>query len=135
MIDSDGFPLGAEAARRLAEFDCCEIEPGLSDAEFSRIEATYGFEFTMDHRAFLAAGLPVASPPEEGATWEQPWPNWRDGNPADLCYRLDWPVQGVLNAVGNGWWSAEWGLRPAKSSDALAVAEQKLAQMPTLVPV
>ncbi|NBE83090.1 hypothetical protein GVV04_19400 [Micromonospora sp. NEAU-HG-1] len=29
----------------------------MTDAEFDRIERTYGFEFADDHRAFRAAGL------------------------------------------------------------------------------
>ncbi|MET7993254.1 hypothetical protein ABZU76_20390 [Amycolatopsis sp. NPDC005232] len=75
---------GARAARLLAALDCCRIEPGLTDAEFDRIEAQYDIEFADDHRAFLAAGLPVESPREEGQTWQQPWPDWRNGDPATL---------------------------------------------------
>lgn len=52
----------------MAELDCCEIEPGLSEAEFDRIERDFGFEFADDHRAFLAAGLPVKQEPEQGQT-------------------------------------------------------------------
>lgn len=59
---------------------------GLTEDEFSRIEATYGLEFSSEYRAFLAAGLPVASPPKEGATWQQPWPDWRDADEDDLRY-------------------------------------------------
>ncbi|MFF3712942.1 hypothetical protein [Streptomyces phaeochromogenes] len=135
MIDSDGARLGADAARRLALADCCEMEPGLSEAEFRRIETTFGFEFSADHRAFLAAGLPVASEPEEGATWDQPWPDWRHGDPEELRYRLEWPVQGVLGAVANGWWERGWEPRPSDESAALKVANQELAQVPQLVPV
>ncbi|MFD4666575.1 hypothetical protein ACFWNX_24935, partial [Streptomyces halstedii] len=68
----DGTKLGIEAARLLAVADCCEIAPGLSEIELHRIEREYGFEFTDDHRAFLASGLPVSQPPEEGDTWEMP---------------------------------------------------------------
>ncbi|MFG2894976.1 hypothetical protein [Streptomyces sp. NPDC048248] len=135
VIDNDGVRLGIQAAHRLALADCCEIEPGLSEAEFRRIEAAFGIEFSADHRAFLAAGLPVAEPPEEGATWDQPWPNWRHGDHEDLRYRLEWPVQGVLNSVGNGWWEQVWGPRPADDSAALQVAKQELAHVPQLVPV
>ncbi|WP_327714633.1 hypothetical protein OG381_03715 [Streptomyces sp. NBC_00490] len=77
-------PLRRDAANLLAAANRCEIEPGLTDAEFRRIEADYGFEFADGHRAFLAAGLPVRQPPEEGATWENPWPDWRHGGPAQL---------------------------------------------------
>lgn len=93
MIDIEGARLGAEAARRLRQADCCTIEPGLSDDEFERIEAEYGIRFSDDHRAFLAVGLPVCSPPQEGATWDKPWPDWRNGNPDDLRSHLAWPTE------------------------------------------
>ena len=57
--------MGVEAARRLAK--ACEIEPGLSEAD-------HGFEFSVDHRAFLAAGPPVASPLEGGRPGNGPGP-------------------------------------------------------------
>lgn len=135
MIDNDGKHLGTEAAHRLAHAACCTLEPGLSDTEFSRIETTFGFSFSADHRAFLAAGLPVASPREEGDTWEQPWPDWRNGDLQDLRDRLERPVQGVLNAVGHGWWDTAWSPRPADDAAAMHMARQKLAQVPQLVPL
>jgi hypothetical protein len=54
-----------EAARRLARISCCEIGPGLTESEFARIEQEHGFEFADDHRAFLAAGLPLNRPAVE----------------------------------------------------------------------
>ncbi|WP_267969553.1 hypothetical protein [Streptomyces thermodiastaticus] len=38
MISQEGARLGAEAAHRPAETGLYEFEPGLSDAEFERIE-------------------------------------------------------------------------------------------------
>ncbi|MFE6222405.1 hypothetical protein [Streptomyces sp. NPDC057854] len=135
MIDTDCARLGAEAARRLAEADCCEMAPGLTDEEFSRIEATYGFEFSPEHRAFLAAGLPIASPPEEGATWQQPWPEWRHADADDLRHRLDWPAREVLGDVAHGNWHPALGVRPATTKGAVETARAVLAQAPRLVPV
>jgi hypothetical protein len=136
MISNDGARLGAEAARRLAQTGLYEVEPGLSDAEFARIEREYGFEFADDHRAFLAAGLPVNVPPEEGQTWSKPWPDWRNGDPAGLRDQLGWPVEGVLLSVEhNGYWHEGWGERPADGVTALATARRHLAEAPTLVPV
>ncbi|WP_330272736.1 hypothetical protein OG205_38560 [Lentzea sp. NBC_00516] len=80
----------------MAELGCCEIAPGLTDAEFARIEAEHEFEFADDHRAFLAAGLPVNTPhmSEAGVfhTWDQAWPEWR-GEPDDLHRQLGGPVK------------------------------------------
>ncbi|MEU4843134.1 hypothetical protein [Nocardia testacea] len=59
MVESSGIGLGREAAARSVELGCCEIRPGLTDSGFERIEKHYGFEFADEHRAFLAAGLPV----------------------------------------------------------------------------
>ncbi len=66
VISSEAVRLGAEAAT--GRYGC---EPGLTETEFARIEREYGFEFTDDHRAFLAAGLPVDVSPEDGQTcWQ-----------------------------------------------------------------
>ncbi|MBN0046379.1 hypothetical protein JS756_20175 [Streptomyces actuosus] len=44
MISSRGVRPGAKAARRLAETGLYEFEPGLTEAEFERIERAYGFD-------------------------------------------------------------------------------------------
>lgn len=111
------------------------MAPGLTEEEFSRIEAAYGFEFSVDHRAFLAAGLPIASPPEDGATWEQPWPDWRDADPEELRHQLDWPVREVLGDVERGSWHPALGPRPQDGEDPADVARRVLVGAPRLVPL
>jgi hypothetical protein len=136
VISNEGVRLGAEAARRLAQTGLYEFEPGLTDAEFARIEREYGFEFADDHRAFLAAGLPVNVPPEEGQTWSRPWPEWRGGDLDSVRRQLDWPVEGVLLDVEhNGFWYEGWGERPVDAAAALDTARRHLAEAPVLVPV
>jgi hypothetical protein len=136
VISSEGVRLGAEAALRLAQTGRYEFEPGLTDAEFTRIEREYGFEFADDHRAFLAAGLPVNVPPEDGQTWFRPWPEWRGGDLDSLRRQLDWPVEGVLFDVEhNGFWDEGWGEHPADGTTALEIARRHLAEAPVLVPV
>lgn len=136
VISNDGARLGAEAARRLAGTGLYEYEPGLTDAEFARVEREYGFEFADDHRAFLAAGLPVNVPPEEGQAWARPWPDWRRGDPDELRYQLAGPVEGTLFDVEvNGFWYPSWGDRPASIKEAVAVAKLRLTEVPTMVPV
>ncbi|MET9869000.1 hypothetical protein ABZZ16_23000 [Streptomyces sp. NPDC006386] len=136
MISNEGLRLGAEAARRLAETGLYAFEPGLTEAEFTRIEREYGFEFADDHRAFLAAGLPVNVPPEDGETWSKPWPEWRGGDADSLRRQLDWPVEGVLLGVEhNGFWYEGWGERPVDGTAALDTARRLLAEAPVLVPV
>jgi hypothetical protein len=135
-----GESLGLAAARRLAELDCCQIAPGLTDAEFDRIESEHGFEFADDHRAFLTAGLPVNRPykPQPGvwSAWEQPWPHWRGGDPEQLRQQLGWAVDGILSAVeSDGHWDAAWGVRPRTTEVATAEARRQLAEVPQMVPV
>jgi hypothetical protein len=136
-VDTDqGIALGAEAARRLAATALYEFEPGLSDDEFVRIENEYGFEFSDDHRAFLAAGLPINVPPEDGQTWKKPWPEWRGGDVDSLRRQLRWPAEGVLFDVENNqFWHDSWGDRPLDVAAALTIAQRQLAEAPTLVPV
>lgn len=134
VIMSEGAQLGAEAPRRLSRLGRVEVLPGLSDAEFARVEAEFGFEFSDDHRAFLAAGLPTARPSSPGR--RQPWPDWRNGDPDGLRDRLAWPVDGVLFDVEHSsFWSEDWGTKPAVPADILAVARTHLAEVPKMMPV
>ncbi|MFF7250449.1 hypothetical protein ACFZBU_42030 [Embleya sp. NPDC008237] len=135
MIGDEGSRLGREAARRLARLDCCEIEEGLTDAEFARIEGEFGFEFADDHRAFLATGLPVRQPTEEGQTWEKPWPDWRNGDPDELRAHLDWPLDCLLGDIRHGHWREGWGDRPDTPEAAVARARLSLAEVPRMAPV
>ncbi|MDX3109987.1 hypothetical protein [Nonomuraea angiospora] len=136
MLHPDAVRLGREAHRRLASSGACEITPGLTDREFAWIEAEYGVEFADDHRAFLAAGLPINSArPEEGATWDRPWPDWRDGDEEELRHQLKWPVRNVLRDVEYGVWLRSWGPRPEDKAQALRIAERELAGAPKLIPL
>ncbi|MFJ4962728.1 hypothetical protein EES43_16025 [Streptomyces sp. ADI96-02] len=138
MTGGAGQQAGARAARRLAELGVCVLEPGLSGAEFDRIEAEYGIAFAEDHRAFLAAGLPVDRVPsaDGSASARNPWVDWRDGDPAAIRERLAWPVEGLLFSVEEGWWPGDrWGERPAEPGRAVEEARDRLASVPRLVPL
>ena len=142
MVISAGEAIGVDAAGRLARLDrrVCKIEPGLTDAEFDQVEAEFGFEFADDHRAFLAAGLPLSvpydDPPGVFRTYRDPWPDWRGGDPDVLRERLGWPVEGVLFDVqNNSYWHDSWGERPEERRQALDVARRHLAEAPKLVPI
>lgn len=136
MVSSAGARLGEEAARRLWSTGRCEIGPGLTDEEFTRIERDYDLEFADDHRAFLAVGLPLNRPPGSGDTSAGPWPNWRGDAAADLREQLAWPVEGALFDVEhNALWHPSWGQRPADDGQALSMARRYLSQTPTMIPV
>ena len=114
------------AADVLAAYGRFPIRPGLSAAEFTAVEQEFGFSFADDHRAFLAAGLPYG----------RGWPDWRDGDRAQLREKLAMPVEGVLFDVAeNGFWYEGWGPQPAATADAVAVARRLLMTVPRLVPV
>ncbi len=100
--------------------------PGLSAAELAGVQSRYGFRFAEDHRALLAAGLPVG----DG------FPDWRHGTPGVLRDLLRRPVDGVLFDVReNGFWYPGWGERPTAVAEAVRIAEQRLVDAPPLVPV
>lgn len=102
------------------------VEPGLTADEIARVEDTFGFAFADDHRAFLAAGLPVGPS----------WPDWRGEGRKSLAKRLQLPAEGILFAVEWGqFWHDGWGRRPARMKDALRSARYQLARVPQLVPV
>ena len=120
----------SEAAQKLAKKGVCVMEPGLTDAEFARVEQDFGFEFADDHRAVLATALPV----DRDA--RHTWPDWRDGDPAALRAQLDRPVDGVLFDVErNGFWHRGWGERPVDVRERLEAAREELAKVPRLVPI
>lgn len=136
VVSIEGARLGEEAARRLARTGQYEIGPGLTDAEFARIERDYGVDFADDHRAFLAAGLTLNRPSEEGQTRRSPWPDWRDSDPSGLREQLGWPVEGALFDVEhNALWHPSWGQRPTGISQALSTARQHLTRAPKMIPV
>jgi hypothetical protein len=132
VVSGEAARLGEEAAHRLARIGRCEITPGLTDAEFARIEQQFEFEFADDHRAFLAAGLPLVTAPGR----RNPWPDWRHGDPGVLRERLDWPIEGALFDVEqNELWHPSWGDRPADADEALKAARRYLGRAPKMIPV
>ncbi|MFI7511694.1 hypothetical protein ACIBSS_33285 [Micromonospora aurantiaca] len=135
MFTGAGAKMGVEAAQRLAALGCCEIEDGLTDAEFARIERKFGFEFAEDHRAFLAVGLPVSSAPEDGATWSNPWPDWRGGDPEALRMHVNWELDFLIERVEDGEWDPRWGSRPSTRDMASREARRVLLAAPKMVPV
>ncbi|MFE3262314.1 hypothetical protein [Nocardia sp. NPDC059229] len=125
--------LSIESARRLQRQLPAEITPGLTDSEFDTIESRYSFRFADDHRAFLAAGIPVDEPGESG--WRG-WPDWRRDDPEVLRARLAQPAEGVLFDVEhNGFWHPAWGDQPADPVRCLEIARRGLEDAPRLVPV
>ncbi|XP_027361720.1 uncharacterized protein LOC113869546 [Abrus precatorius] len=103
------------------------VQPGLSDAEFARAEAEFGFVFPPDLRAVLAAGLPVGPG----------FPDWRAGG-ARLHLRasLDLPIAAISFQIArNAVWSKSWGPRPCEPEKALRVARNALKRAPLLIPI
>jgi hypothetical protein len=136
MGSGAGIRLGELAAHRLVQAGRFEIGPGLTGDEFARIERDYKCEFADDHRAFLAAGLPLNAPAAEDQARWKPWPDWRDGDPGDLHEQLSWPVEGALFDVeNNAFWHRAWGQRPADISTALETARRHLTRAPQMIPV
>ncbi|OWM82172.1 hypothetical protein CDL15_Pgr001746 [Punica granatum] len=105
-----------------------EVQPGLSDPEFARTEAEFGFTFPPDLRAILSAGLPVGPG----------FPNWRAAGGARLHLRasIDLPVAAITFQVArNSLWSKSWGPRPSEPEAALRVARNALKRAPVLIPI
>src|SRR5688572_26160989 len=79
------------------------FEPGLTDAEIERVEATFGFRFPPDLRAFLQTALPRG----------EEFPDWRSGDETSLRAWLDAPAEGIcFDVEHNDFWLPEWGSRP-----------------------
>ncbi|MFE9956978.1 hypothetical protein [Micromonospora sp. NPDC005299] len=137
MTNDPGVAMGIEAARQLARLGLVDIQPGLTDAEFGGIERRFGFEFADDHRAFLAAGLPVWTPGHDDhpdkASWG--WPNWRQLDRPNMHEQVDWPLAAALDGIQHGEWPPGWSRRPQDLARRMAKAKRLLADVPRMVPV
>ncbi|WCJ31139.1 hypothetical protein M5689_012650 [Euphorbia peplus] len=104
-----------------------QVQPGLSDAEFARSEAEFGFAFPPDLRAILCAGLPVGPG----------FPDWRSaGARLHLRSSLDLPIAAISFQIArNTLWSKSWGPRPSDPEKALRVARNALKKAPLLIPI
>ncbi|XP_044469766.1 uncharacterized protein LOC123199037 [Mangifera indica] len=104
------------------------VQPGLSDAEFARAEAEFGFVFPPDLRAVLSSGLPLGPG----------FPDWRAAGSARFHLRalLDLPIAAICFQIArNALWSKSWGARPADPEKALRVARNALKRAPLLIPI
>ncbi|KAK9285273.1 hypothetical protein L1049_024463 [Liquidambar formosana] len=104
-----------------------QVQPGLSDAEFARAEAEFGFAFPPDLKAVLSAGLPVGPG----------FPDWRAaGARLHLKASLDLPIAAISFQIArNALWSKSWGPRPSDPEKALRIARNALKRAPLLIPI
>ncbi|MQL89784.1 hypothetical protein Taro_022367 [Colocasia esculenta] len=108
---------------------------GLSDAEFARTEAEFGFHFPPDLRAVLSLGLPVGPgfpdwrPPSAGSQLQQQ-------SRLRLRASLDLPIAAIsVQIARNAFWPKSWGLRPSEPDKALRLARSALRRAPLLIPL
>ena len=102
------------------------LEPGLSGAELSAVQAKWGIVFCADHAALLGIGVPVG----DG------WLDWRHDPDEKVRERLRAPVDGLLfDVTHNEFWPASWGERPADGEAATERAATVLAGWPRLLPL
>jgi hypothetical protein len=104
-----------------------QVQQGLSEAEFARIEAEFGFLFPPDLRAILAAGLPIGAG----------FPEWRaTGARLHLRASLDLPMAAISFQIArNTLWARCWGPKPTDPEKALRVARNALKKAPLLIPI
>ena len=122
------FSVAAYAKNVIKHLAACNvpIQEGLSDSEFSTIEASLGFTFPPDLRSILQEGLPVGPG----------FPNWRSSSHQQLEILTSLPILEVCKAVSMGkFWCKSWGDEPVDSDEALALARRFLKKAPVLVPI
>ena len=102
------------------------FEPGLSDHECEHIEHQFGFRFPPDLRSLLQFALPVSAG----------FYDWRHGPEEKLRERLAWPLDGICwDIEHNGFWVKAWGPKPMELEARFAIARERLAEAPRLIPV
>ncbi|KAJ8567256.1 hypothetical protein K7X08_019464 [Anisodus acutangulus] len=105
-----------------------QVETGLSDVEFARAEAEFGFAFPPDLKAVLSAGLPIGPG----------FPDWRSTGPARFHLRasIDLPIAAIsFHIARNALWSKSWGPRPCDPEKAIKIARNALKRAPLLIPI
>ncbi|KAL3525691.1 hypothetical protein ACH5RR_014063 [Cinchona calisaya] len=105
-----------------------QVQPGLSESEFARAEAEFGFCFPPDLKAILLAGLPLGPG----------FPDWRSSGPSRLQLRasINLPIAAIsFHIARNSLWSKSWGPRPSDPEKALKIARNALKRAPLLIPI
>ncbi|KAL5705715.1 hypothetical protein ACHQM5_023981 [Ranunculus cassubicifolius] len=102
---------------------------GLTETEFARIEAEFGFVFPPDLRAVLSAGLPIGAG----------FPDWRSSSTSRFHLRasLDIPIAAISYQIAcNAFWTTKsWGPKPSEPEKALRIARNALKKAPLLIPL
>lgn len=116
--------------------------PGLTEEEFAKIEEFYGIVFPKALREFYAAGLPVSTDPPVSSKkiirwdWFPLWNDFSEKSVAMIRNQMEWPLDGVLSDVKNGYWMKAWGERPEAMEERLEVCRAVFAERsPKLIPV
>ncbi|PKA56098.1 hypothetical protein AXF42_Ash015583 [Apostasia shenzhenica] len=100
------------------------VLPGLSDAEFARVEAEFSFSFPPDLRAVLSLGLPSGPG----------FPDWRTRS--RLPSSIDLPIAAVSLQIARGFfWPRFRGNFPSGAEPGLAGARSALRGAPLLIPL
>ncbi|MCC6892056.1 MAG: hypothetical protein IT321_04490 [Anaerolineae bacterium] len=110
------------------------FEPGLTDQEVGDIESRCHFCFPPDLKLFLQLGIPLGS--SNRSSIEQ-FPNWRD-NPEKIMQdtKADWEDTVCFDIENNNYWmTTEWGQKPQKLSEQLAIAKEYLQGIPVMIPI
>lgn len=99
---------------------------GLTASELRRAEEAYSIRFPPDLAELLRFALPTG----------RRWPDWRNTSDDAIRDALQWPLEGMLFDIEhNAFWLEEWGTRPEELSDAFAIARERVAAAPKLIPV
>jgi hypothetical protein len=102
------------------------LDRGLTPAETSAVQDFLGVQLPPDLISFLEAVLPIGPG----------FPNWRNLNTQELHDKITTPFHGIAFDIEHNdfWWPA-WGTRPVDLRDAVAIAHERLANEPPLVPL
>ncbi|XP_073274921.1 uncharacterized protein [Primulina huaijiensis] len=102
------------------------VEVGLSDAEFSAVEASFHVTFPPDLRSVLREGLPVGPG----------FPNWRSSSKQQLDILTNLPILEICREVSrNEFWLESWGDKPDDGDECVNLAKGFLKKAPVLVPI
>lgn len=115
-----------ETWKRTLEQAGVRFDAGLLDSELEAAQRAHHFRFPPDLEELLRFALPMG----------RGWPNWREPLDPGIAEAFAWPLEGILFDIeNNDFWLEEWGLRPPSLDDAFAIARERVAAAPRLIPI
>jgi hypothetical protein len=109
------------------------LEDGLTNEEILAIEEGFQIQFPPDLKALLQIALPVS---EKFPNWRKAIINRSNSEIETIKKDIEWPLDGLLFDIEhNDVWFEQWGVRPQRLEEKIAIVKHHFKGYPILIPV